>query len=729
MEQNAFDLLAQPIQRILWQMKWTTLRPIQADAIRLIRQTAKDVIIAAQTASGKTEAAFLPILSHLCESPGASVRAMYVGPLKALINDQFRRLEDLCEHATIPVFRWHGDVSASQKQKLVSQPSGVLLITPESLESLFVNRSSRMRALFNDLAFVVIDELHAFLGSERGRHLRSLLYRLERLTSQPYRMVGLSATLGDPKQSARWMRQDNRDQVSIISQDSGEKTVKYRIFGYTVRQSGEPGQQSGPEGLDAVAEDVFQACAGTKNLVFANRKDHVEMLADLLNKICAAKGRQREYLVHHGSLSKEIREETEHFMRDKRPMTTLCSATLELGIDIGNVAATGQIGAPWSVSSLVQRLGRSGRGEGEPSVMRVYIIEDEPATESGITDQLYTDLLQAAAMTELMLDKWVEPPNSDELDLSTLVQQMLSVLAETGGIRAERLYERLVMRGGFRSVDVQLFTSVLRSIAQHDLIEQMPTGDLILGLEGQRIVEKYDFYSAFMSPEEYRVSYDGNPIGSLPSLYIPEPGDHIVLAGRRWQIDMVDHDRKEIAVKPARGRKPPRFTGGAGEIHPRVRQKMQDVLRGDKPLPYLNEKACIMLDHARHSAHEAGLFKRQVLSPSQNTSIWFTWTGTRVQRTLMMMGIHAGLRASDLGVALDFQNPADEVRAKYASVLNHPPGPLVLASLIPTKMRRKYDCYLDEALLVHSLAESALDVEGATAAAGAMVQEDGRGAF
>jgi ATP-dependent Lhr-like helicase len=721
MGQNAFDLLAQPIQRILWQMKWTTLRPIQADAIRLIRQTSADVIIAAQTASGKTEAAFLPVLSCLCELPGTSVRAMYVGPLKALINDQFRRLEDLCEHADIPVFRWHGDVSASQKQKLVEQPSGVLLITPESLESLFVNRSSRMRALFNDLAFVVIDELHAFLGNERGRHLRSLLYRLQRFISKPYRMVGLSATLGDPMQSARWMRQDNQDQVSILSQDSGEKTIKYRILGYMVRQSGEPGRQSVPEGLDAVAEDVFQACAGTKNLIFANRKDHVEMLADLLNKLCIARGRQREYLVHHGSLSKEIREETEHFMRDKRPMTTLCSATLELGIDIGNVAATGQIGAPWSVSSLVQRLGRSGRGAGEPSVMRVYIIEDEPAVESGITDQLYTDLLQAAAMTELMLEKWVEPPNLDELDLSTLVQQILSVLAETGGIRADRLYERLVTNGVFRRVDVELFTCVLRRIAQHDLIEQMPTGDLILGLEGQRIVEKYDFYSAFMSPEEYRVSYDGSPIGSLPSLYIPEPGDHIVLAGRRWQIDMVDHDHREIAVKPAKGRKPPRFTGGTGEIHPRVRQKMRDVLRDDKALAYLNDTARSMLEHARHRAHIAGIFDHPLLSPSQNTSIWFTWTGTRIQRTLMMMGLHAGLHVSDLGIALEFQHAPDEVKSRYASVLDHPPGPLVLASLIPTKIRRKYDCYLDEELLIHSLAESALEVDGAIAVVQSML--------
>src|SRR3989304_1916356 len=170
---EAVSLLAPGVQRQLWRMGWTQLRGIQVDAIRTVTQTDRHCIIAAETASGKTEAAFLPILSKICNEPTGSVRAMYVGPLRALINDQFRRVEDLCGYLEIPVFRWHSDVEVSSKKKLLRLPGGVLLITPESLESLFVNRSSQLPALLGGLRFVVIDELHAFLGSERGLHLQS----------------------------------------------------------------------------------------------------------------------------------------------------------------------------------------------------------------------------------------------------------------------------------------------------------------------------------------------------------------------------------------------------------------------------------------------------------------------------------------------------------------------------------------------------------------------------
>lgn len=726
---SAFDLLSTPIKRILWQMKWTSLRPIQVEAIQQILQGCKDVIIAAHTAGGKTEAAFLPILSVISESPGNSVRAMYVGPLRALINDQFHRLEELCQYADIPVFRWHGDVSNSQKQKLMEKPSGVLLITPESLESLFVNRSSRLSACFRDLSFVVIDELHAFLGNERGRHLRSLLYRLQPFVEKSYRMIGLSATLGDIKKSAHWLRSGDEEQVELIEADESGKTIKYRIYGYLlspVMDEQAPEANEEFEGFESIAEDLLSACVGQKNLVFANRKRDLEILADQLNGLCRAKGRPQEFLVHHGSLSREIREETEQMMRDKRPMTTLCSSTLELGIDIGSVTAIGQVGAPWSVSSLIQRLGRSGRGEDEPSVMRVYILEHTPASDAHIVEHLFTELLQAVAMTELMLEKWVEPPVFDELDLSTLIQQILSVLAQTGGSTAADLFDVLVMNGGFRQVDKQTFQELLRSMAEHDLIEQMPTGDLILGLGGQRVVERFDFYSAFMTPEEYRVCYDVQLIGTLPTLFIPQPKDHIILAGRRWQVESVDCERKEIQVRPARGRKPPRFNGSGGEIHPRIRQKMKEVLINDKLYPYLSTKGSQILTRSRQTARNKAIWDSPILPLGQRSCIWFTWTGTRAQRTLEVMALAKGIRARDLGVAMEFECSQDEVVQAYQQILDNPPSLLSLAKLLVNKQRRKYDNFLTDELLNRSLAESALDITEATFTINSMLQLLGR---
>jgi ATP-dependent Lhr-like helicase len=205
----AFERLARPIQQILWDMRWPSLRAVQEEAIHEILGGEADLIISAQTAAGKTEAAFLPILSRMHENPAGSVQTLYVGPLKALINDQFRRLERLCERAEIPVHRWHGDVDAGRKKALIDKPSGVLLITPESIESLMINRSTSLTRLFRSLQFVVIDEIHALVGSERGTHLRSLLYRLRRYVQDDYRIVGLSATLGDAfPVYAQWMRPD-----------------------------------------------------------------------------------------------------------------------------------------------------------------------------------------------------------------------------------------------------------------------------------------------------------------------------------------------------------------------------------------------------------------------------------------------------------------------------------------------------------------------------------------
>ena len=202
---QAFELLHPGVQRKLWDLQWPALRPLQRDAVRYVLGKPGHVVLSAATAAGKTEAAFLPVLSAIADEPEGAVRAIYVGPLKALINDQFRRVEDLCRHLDVPVHRWHGDVDAGAKKKLVDSPGGVLLITPESLESLFVNRSRFLAKMFAGLRFVVIDELHSFLGNERGLHLRSLLYRLAALTETPLRIIGLSATLGDSNVAKRYI--------------------------------------------------------------------------------------------------------------------------------------------------------------------------------------------------------------------------------------------------------------------------------------------------------------------------------------------------------------------------------------------------------------------------------------------------------------------------------------------------------------------------------------------
>ena len=722
MSQDAFSLLAEPIRRALWDMRWTELRSVQQQAIQILTQTDRDLLISARTAAGKTEAAFLPILSQICENPTSSVRVIYVGPLKALINDQFRRLEELCQHASIPVHRWHGDVSGQQKRNLLTRPGGVLLITPESIESLFVNQSTSLQSLFHSLSFIVIDELHALIGCERGTHLRSLLHRLERFTLASTRIVSLSATLGDMAMSAAWMRPGAPESVAILDDLDSQKAVKFRIHGYR-RPNPNRGcgtiPQSDPDELSAAPPgemtlDIFKSFRDTRNLVFANARADVEWFGDQLNQYAAKDGIPGRFLVHHGSLSRQIREHTELLMQSHAPYTTVCSATLELGIDIGNVNAVGQIGCPWSVGSLIQRLGRSGREDDQPHSMRMYILEDEPSSRSSLCDRLYPDLIRSIALSELMLEKWVEPPEIARFDFSTLTQQVLSVIAESGGLTARELFGRLVTNGAFRDIDQTMFASLLRSLGDHDLIEQMSSGDLILGLSGEQIVRHHEFYSAFATPPEYRVVYGGAGLGTLPVRYLPVPGDHILFAARRWQVISHDDRRKEIVVSPAKGRKRPKFQGASGTIHPKVRQTMREVLLKANPIAYLNNEAKIMLDEARQTAVDVGLHRGTIIPIGPSTSLWFTWTGTKSHRTLALIASDAGFECTDHeGLALEFNLSSTALTDVLCHLASRPIDPMALAGRQEPRQLRKYDQYVNDENLMITIANEFLDVEDA----------------
>ncbi|MEN6365647.1 MAG: exonuclease domain-containing protein [Thermoguttaceae bacterium] len=724
MSHDAFNLLARPFQHILWDMDWKELRPIQVEAIHDIIQRDYDLVISARTAGGKTEAAFLPILSLIHANPKPSIQAIYIGPLKALINDQFRRLEDLCRRAEIAVHRWHGDVEAGKKKALLKEPSGVLLITPESVESLFVNHSTFLPQVFEHLQFVVIDEVHAFVGCERGTHLRSLLFRLQHVINHDFRIVALSATLGDAiKEYSNWLRPDHPERIHPIMLDpkDEQKRILYRLHGYMVprpqrhtSRDGDPGKDHGDGDLPAgVISDMHRVFTGTTSLVFANSREDVEHYADSLNEYGRQIGKPAEFLVHHGSLSKEIREHAEKAMRSGQPHTTLCSSTLELGIDIGNVGSVGQIGPPWSVGSLVQRLGRSGRGEGEPQVMRVFVIEHEADANSRLVDRLYPDLLRAIANTELMLQYWVEPPRVSTCDLSTMTQQILSILAQTGGIRADRLHAQLVSHGAFRRIEQSMFVGVLRSLAANALVEQMPTGDLILAPKGEQVVGHYSFYSAFATPVEYTVVFKTSSIGRLPSLSLPREHDHLLLAARRWEVVSVDHDRCEILVVPAQGRKAPRFLGSVGEIHPRTRQMMREVLLSGNDFPYLNETATELLRQARQTAQTSNFSNQALVTLGKEGCLWFTWTGTVIQRTLCLMAELAGLEPNDQDIAIQFKSNAGDVLARYGRLLSSPPDARELTAEIREKRMRKFDEFLSDDLLTESLARDAVDVSGA----------------
>ncbi len=448
---RAYELYHPALQRWIYDRGWDRLRDAQERAAPLIITGDRDVIIASATASGKTEAALLPICSVLARAhelgAGTGVGALYISPLKALINDQYDRIVDLVEPLDLPAYRWHGDAPASGKARVLRAPAGLLLITPESLEALFVRHGDRVRRVFGGLRYVIVDELHSFLGTERGAQLQSLLHRIELVARRRVPRVALSATLGDFGTAAEFLRPRHGAEVAVVASTEPSGEVRLQVRGYLDPVTPTPTEQELADRA-AIADHLFQTLRTTDNLVFANSRAAVEVYSDMLTQRAMRAAARAEFLAHHGSLSKEIREYVEDRLKDpSTPVTAICTSTLELGIDVGSVDSVAQIGAPPTVAGLRQRLGRSGRRPGRPAILRIYVAE--PALTPGISpvDALRTELLQCVAMVELLTAGWFEPPDTAGLHLSTLIQQILSITAQHGGAAAAQLFDVLCGRG------------------------------------------------------------------------------------------------------------------------------------------------------------------------------------------------------------------------------------------------------------------------------------------
>lgn len=728
---SGFDRLSEPVRRWIWSKDWKELRPIQEQAIPAVLDITDDLIISAATAGGKTEAAFLPIISQIAEASGVGFKAIYISPLKALINDQFRRLDELCELVNLPVYRWHGDVSASIKAKARKNPNGIVLITPESLEALFVRRGQEVAGLFSAAQFVVIDELHAFIGQERGKQLQSLLGRLDLAVRRPIRRIGLSATLGNMELAGEFLRPDQAGKVRVLEGASEGASLLLQVRGYErleprMRpQAANPGEKADLDESELlymrqIANDVFQTMRGDNGLVFAGSRANVEVYTDLMRQASEKLGVPEEFFAHHANLSRAHREFVEDRLREgKLPTTAVCTSTLELGIDIGAIQSVAQIGAPWSVSSLRQRLGRSGRRD-TPSVLRVYIAERELSNDLHPADALRCQLVQSVAMVQLLVAKWFEPPRLGALHLSTLAQQILAVITQYGGATASRIHQTLCVRGAFSGVSQDAFAGVLRSLGStdHRLIEQAPDGTLLLGEVGERIVDHYDFYAVFQSHDEYRVVYEGKDLGTLPILAVLAPGMTIIFSGRRWQVLEVLDREKIVVVTPSTAGVPPMFGGEGGDLHDMVVSEMRKVYRGTDVPTYLDPIAARLLGEGRDEYRRLDLDRRGIVD-SDGDIFLFPWAGSIATSTLLMALKERGLEVSMRGIMLEVhRQQEDVVRDILRSFVNvGAPDPVHLAASVGNLIREKYDPYLSHELLAVGFAADRMRPEAVPALA------------
>src|SRR5579883_2726303 len=626
--------LAPFIQEFIYSQGWTDLRPVQVEACRVLFDTDAHLLIAAGTASGKTEAAFLPVLTRLHDDPPTTVGAIYIGPIKALINDQFDRLTDLLKQAEIPVWAWHGDVVQSRKKNLLKRPKGILQITPESLESLLINQSTELKRLFGDLRFVIIDEIHAFIGSDRGAQILCQLSRLARLTDNHPRRIGLSATLGDYTMAEDWLRSGTNRPVITPQIPAKPRTIQLALeHFYTpsliVRAKGDTRDST----FSAYQRYLFDQSQSRKCLIFANGRSETETVIASLRQIAEAKGFPDVYHVHHGSIAAPLREAAETAMRDRTsPTVTAATVTFEMGIDLGQLDRVIQLEAPPSVSSFLQRLGRSGR-RGSPADMRFVCAEDKPTGGESLPELIPWQLLQCIAVIQLYLEeKWIEPIAPLQYPFSLLYQQTLSTLVALGELSPAALAQHVLPLPPFRAISQDDFRQVLRHLIELDHIQRTPENGLIIGMTAERIVKSFKFYAIFPDTEDYAVWSDGVELGSV--VVQPAVGDRLSLAGRTWEVVEVNHSRKVIQVKSAIGASTVSWRGSSGNIHTRILQRMRQALLEDMDYAYLQPGAKARLAAARKLAQKEGIASSHLLPLEGNACCILPWAGTIAVRTL-----------------------------------------------------------------------------------------------
>ncbi|KJF43465.1 DEAD/DEAH box helicase [Draconibacterium sediminis] len=656
----SYKLLSEPIRKYIRDKRWESLRPIQAAAISKIITTDNNYILASRTASGKTEAAFLPILSK-ADFNRIGVQVLYISPLIALINDQFFRIEDLCKDLEIKVTKWHAEAKKSLKTNLIKNPNGIVLITPESLEAMFVNAPYNISTLFGNLNYIVIDEIHSFLGVDRGLQLMSLLSRIQQVNKSQIITIGLSATIGDENYiEAKRLTGNISETKVLLDRTKKETEAKFKYFKNSTAELS----------LDLL-KDLYKETSSNKVLVFPNSRGRTEEVAVNLRKISDKVNGHKYYYSHHSSVDKEIRESIERFAKSNERFNFCisCTSTLELGIDIGTVDKIVQIDSTHSVSSLVQRIGRSGRRDGEKSIVNIYA-----------TDKW--SLLQSLACWQLYKDGFLEPIKTAEKHYDILLHQLLSIVKQLSGCSKTDLIKRLKNNFAFIAIEEQKINAIIEEAIKSDYLEIIQR-EIILGIEGENIVNSREFYSVFKTEPSFKVIFSGKKIGDIPFSTQVKIDENILLAAKIWKIKDIDLKGRKIIVIPARDGKKPMFFGGGGNIHSRIREEMLQILKSNEEYSELDESSNSILEKLRYDFKEFQISNFKYDKPviqKEGKLVIYTFTGTKINKSLHFLLSLAGHEISlndhdstlELYIGIsDFTDLVAEVNKAYRAIDEH----------------------------------------------------------
>jgi ATP-dependent helicase Lhr and Lhr-like helicase len=726
---SGFSLLHPRVQSLI-RDEFGRLRPVQKQSLDPILGTEDDILIIAGTASGKTEAAWLPIFSSLLYAPPSGLGVVSVSPLKALIDNQVERLARYGRNLDLTVVPWHGDISASRKSKVMETPPAALIITPESLQGLMMNRRRDLSRIVTDLRFVVIDEVHAFAGTDRGLQLQSLLLQLEDLAGHRIRRVALSATVSTHKRMAEFVRPGGGSFVAVVAPVERPIELDVRVVGLLTKPPhfDRKAARTGDKIVDVhprdgatgdrleVARLIDAETRGKRALVFAGSRLAVEEMTVLLadEKVTGSR-RPGRFAAHHGSLSAELRKHAEMIMHRESDAVTVCTSTLELGVDLPDLDIVVQVDTCLSVASLRQRLGRSGREEGRSSRLRCYCAEHQEPKR--MVERLRTSIFQTAASIELIRENWVEPTDLADLGLSTLVHQTLCMLSNVEGSKPASVYDVLCVRGPWRRVTTGMFRELLSGLKAKGLIRQDDQGLLRLDEAGQTLTRRRDFCAVFATTAEYTVRHRGKLLGTLPTSYALAIGSTVAFGGRMWKVDSVHGNGWVVDVVPHASGLPPIFMGGMGQVHTRVRQQMRHLYAAHELPDFLDGQARSLGEQGQLAFAELDLGDCNLV-PDGKSTLAALWVGDRqtatVNRWIEMR--HPGFSPQPVQIGLALHADVAAARRLFEELLEDVPSADELARGVLGKDIAKFDGYLPEELLIIEHASRAFDVPGATRA-------------
>ncbi len=589
---------------IVSQLGWTSLRPVQELAGNKLLDGYNSLILA-PTAGGKTEACMFPLLAQMIEREPRGVGILYIAPIKALLNNQADRFQSYTQMIGLNRFLWHGDIKKSQKNTFIRNPTTVLMTTPESLEGMLISPSIPHQEIFVGLRAIVIDEIHALAGNDRGSHLMSVLERLLKVTNYDVQRIGLSATVGNPECISQWLQGTSRRSSCVINPPSIPSKKEIRIL---LRDS-----------QIAIIEQASLMARAKKSLFFCQSRALSEEIAAGINS------QGTDVFVHHSSVALEERALAEAKFQDGHNNCIVCTSTLELGIDVGDLDAIFQHQVPKTVSSFLQRMGRTGRRDRQTSNTTFFLDNSD-------------SLLHAIALVELARKYWVESVNIINRNWAVLVQQLLAITMQFGAVSPEECWQQLSIVSDFQGISRDEFDRLIRHMITAKYL-YMTKGVLSIGIQTEKVFGHKNFlalYAVFTTSTNYEVyTISGEHIGSLDQDFVKTLTPEItcfLLGGRAWITTFVHHPDLKVEVMTApQGRTPKWGQSMLNILSWEICQEIAAILRSTRDIPYLDLGAQNALTECRI---DLGRHTENKIYWEPDRAICWTFAGQRINQAI-----------------------------------------------------------------------------------------------